>query len=65
MLEPELSRIVADAVRQELRNAMNELLNSTWEIDVVKYSTSPPDSPYTDWEPFAVQGDYTYWRRRT
>ena len=61
----ELETVVAASVREELRRVMREMSNASWEIELVKYSTSPPDSPYTDWEPFAVKGDYIYWRRRT
>jgi len=55
---------VALIVREEIRRVLEEYKHSSWEIHTVKYSTNPPDSPYTDWEPFAVCGDYTYWRRR-
>lgn len=55
---------IAKIVREEVRRALDEEKNVSWEIHLVKFSTNPPDSPYTDWEPFAVQGDYTYWRRR-
>lgn len=55
---------IAKIVREEVRRALDEEKNVSWEIHCVKFSKNPPDSPYIDWEPFAVQGDYIYWRRR-